>query len=88
MSFTGMDIGQVRQFAQQLTQKADEIEAIMTMLTGALAGAQWVGTDRTNFESDWNGQHCTALRSVCDGLRDASQRANSNADQQEQASSS
>lgn len=86
MSFTGMDISQVRQLGQQLTQKAEEIETIMSTLTSALQGAQWVGTDRTNFESDWNGQYCTSLRTVATGLRDAATRANANADQQEQAS--
>lgn len=87
MSFTGMDIGQVRQLGQQLNQKADEIEAIMQTLTGQLQAAQWVGQDRQTFESDWTGQYCTSLRTVAAGLRDAATKANSNADQQETASS-
>ncbi len=55
--FTGMDIAGVRQLAQQMTQKADEIQQITTQLTQALNGAQWVGPDREKFVSDWQSQH-------------------------------
>lgn len=86
MSFTGMDIGQVRSLASQFKAKADEIESIMSTLTNALGGAQWVGQDRQRFESDWHDQYCGALRNVAEGLRTAAQTAESNAQQQEQAS--
>ena len=86
MSFTGLDIGQVRQFATQLRSKADEIEQIASTLTSALGGVQWVGADRQQFEGDWQGQYRTALTQVANGLRDAAQRADNNASQQEQAS--
>lgn len=84
--FTGMDIPQVRNLANQMRAKADEIESIMNQLTNQLGQAQWVGNDRQQFEGDWNGQYCTSLRNVANGLRDAATRADQNADQQEQAS--
>lgn len=86
MSFTGMDISQVQSLAQQFQSKAEEIETIMSTLTSALGGAQWVGPDRQRFESEWNGQYCSALRNVAEGLRSAAQTATQNAQQQEQAS--
>jgi uncharacterized protein YukE len=81
-----MDIAGVRQMAQQLNQKADEIQNIMNQLTQVLNGTQWVGPDRERFLQDWQSQHCAALQRVISGLQDASQRATQNAAQQEQAS--
>lgn len=86
MSFTGMDIGQVRNLANQMRAKADEIETIMSTLTSQLGQAQWVGADRQRFEGDWSSQHCTALRNVASAIRDAATAADQNAAQQEQAS--
>lgn len=86
MSFTGMDITQVRQLATQMRSKADEIDTIMSTLTSALGSAQWVGADRQQFEGDWNSQYCSMLRNVSQGLRDAATRADQNAGQQETAS--
>lgn len=84
--FTGMDIPQVRNLANTMRSKADEIEGIMNQLTNQLGQAQWVGPDRQRFEGDWSGQYCTSLRNVAQGLRDAATNADSNAAQQEQAS--
>ena len=86
MSFTGLDIGQVRSLSAQMRSKADEIEGIMGELTSALSGTPWVGPDRQKFEGDWDSQYCTALRNVAEGLRSAAQAAEGNATQQEQAS--
>jgi uncharacterized protein YukE len=84
--FIGMDVQQVRTFAQLLNTKADELEGILNTLTSSLQSTQWVGPDRQRFESDWDGQFVTALRNVAEGLRTAGTAANGNADQQEQAS--
>lgn len=84
--YTGMDIGQVRTLANQMRQKADEIEGIMNQLTNQLKDAQWLGNDRTTFQGNWDGQYCTSLRNVAQGLRDAATTADQNAAQQEQAS--
>lgn len=84
--FTGMDIGQVRQLANLMRNKADEIESIMNELTRQLGSTSWIGNDRQQFESDWSGQHCNSLRNVANGIRDAATRADQNAAQQESAS--
>lgn len=84
--FTGMDIGQVRAFANQLRTKADEIDGLSRELTSALGNTQWVGQDRQQFEGDWNGQYVSSLKNVADGLRSAATRADGNATQQEEAS--
>ena len=85
--FTGMDIPAVRLLSQQMTAKAGEIRTIMQQLTNQLGNTQWVGPDQQRFTSDWQGQHCTALNNVIQGLEDAAQRANQNAQEQETASS-
>lgn len=85
-NFTGMDIPGVRQLASQMDQRADEIRTLMGQLTTALQGTQWVGPDREQFVSDWQGIHCQQLNHVIQGLTDAAGRARQNAQQQEQAS--
>jgi len=85
-NFTGMDIQAVRTLAAQLTAKAGEIDTLRQQLTGQLENTPWVGPDREQFYGDWTGQYSTALTQVAEGLRNASQRATSNANQQEQAS--
>ena len=86
-NFTGMDIQAVRNLAQQLQQKAGEIDSLRQQLTGQLDSTPWVGPDRERFHADWTGQYSTALNQVAEGLRDASTRATQNANEQEQASS-
>ncbi len=84
--FTGMDIPGVRQLAQGMKSKAEEIRSVMQQLTGQLQNTQWVGPDRERFSNDWQSQHVAALNRVIQGLEEASQRAIQNATEQEQAS--
>lgn len=86
-SMLGMDIGAVRNLAGQLMAKADEIDTIANTLTSQLDAAQWVGPDATAFRGDWVSVHRAQLNMVANALREASNRATSNANQQEQASS-
>lgn len=86
MAMWGLDIQQVRQLSSQLNQKAGDIENILTSLTQALSGTQWEGPDATSFRNDWSGQHTAALRQVIQALRDASAKAQQNANAQEQTS--
>ena len=46
----------------------------------------WTGPDADKFKSDWNGQHVSQLKTVVSALRDAGQRAQRNASEQEQTS--
>jgi hypothetical protein len=88
MAVWGLDIEQVRLLGSQLQQKAEEIDGILSTLTNALDGTQWLGPDATAFRGEWSGQHSAALRQVSSALRDASSKASTNAQQQESASQS
>ncbi len=82
----GMDIQGVRQLAQQMTQKAQEISQIASTLSTALGSVQWVGQDATNFRSEWDGSLRTQLQNVVQALEDASNKATTNANEQEATS--
>lgn len=82
----GMNTDEVRNFANQLSSKADEIEQIVHSLTAQLSGVQWIGPDATRFHGDWDGSHRPQLQSVASALREASNIANANVTQQLEAS--
>lgn len=84
----GMDIEGVRRLAQQMQAKGDEIDSIANTLTGMLEGVEWKGQDAEQFRGEWNGALRNMLNQVVQALRDASQKANNNANQQEQTSAS
>lgn len=86
MAVWGQDIGEVRQLANQLTTKAEEIQGIMTQLNSRINQVHWTGPDADKFKSDWNGQHVSQLKTVISVLKDAGQRAQRNASEQEQTS--
>jgi len=81
-----MDVGQIRQLAQLMSSKAEEIQQTMQLLTTQLEGAPWTGPDRNQFLSEWTGTHCAQLTAVVNGLTQASTKASANATQQEQTS--
>lgn len=85
-TMTGMDIAAVRALAKQLKSGATEIDQITKKLTAKLESTPWVGNDQKRFLSDWKGSHTSALRKVADGLTDASQKAETNAREQEDVS--
>ena len=85
-NFTGMDIQAVRSLAVQFQNKAGEIDALRQQLTAQLDSTPWIGRDRDRFHSDWMGQYTSSLNQVAEALRQASQRATQNANEQEQAS--
>lgn len=88
MAFTGMDIPAVRQMATQMEQASNEIEQLVSRLTGTLNGTQWEGPDANAFRSEWEGQHTSSLRQVSQALQNVCQRARANADDQEATSNS
>jgi uncharacterized protein YukE len=88
MAVWGLDVQQVRQLSSQLNQKASDIDSILSTLTSTLSSTQWEGPDATQFRNDWSGQHTSALKQVAQALRDASSKAQQNANQQEQTSNS
>ncbi|HHV21701.1 MAG TPA: hypothetical protein GXZ30_09265 [Propionibacterium sp.] len=87
-NFFGMNIEAVEQFAQQLGQKAQEIDTLAQQLNQALSTTEWVGPDATSFRNDWQSTHMTSLRNVSQALRDAQTKANRNANEQRNTSGS
>ena len=86
MPMLGMDIDQVRQFAQQLEQSSTQIKDMVGQLTAKLDGAQWTGPDHDKFHEAWTSNHVVQLNNVSTALHDASVAADNNAKQQEDAS--
>jgi uncharacterized protein YukE len=86
MAMWGQDIEQVTQLSNQLNQKADEVQNVISQLTSAINSVQWQGPDANKFRSDWQGQHTAALKQVVTALRAASQNAKKNAQEQQTAS--
>jgi ABC-type transporter Mla subunit MlaD len=87
MAMWGLDVEQVRNLSRQLNQQSEQIQQILTTLTGALNGTQWTGPDAEQFRSEWSSTHTASLKQVSAALRDASGKAQRNAAAQEQASS-
>jgi uncharacterized protein YukE len=88
MSFTGMDIAAVRQLANQMHSSAAEIRNLSAQITHQVQSTNWVGPDREHFVGEWQGTHVSQLHQVVSALEDAAQRANNNAQEQENASTS
>lgn len=82
----GMNIPEVRQMAKDLGQVAERVEMIVRQLDGRVSSTTWVGKDAREFKSQWWPQHQVKLRKVVDDLRGYGTSANSNADDQERAS--
>ncbi len=85
MTFTGMDVEQVRHLSSQLTHQADQIETILVSLTGTLDSTQWTGPDSERFRNEWATSHTSGLRQIVSAMQDAAQRAELNAVEQENA---
>jgi len=86
MAVWGLDVQQVRQLSSTMSQKASEIDTVLSQLTTLLNNTQWTGPDSEAFRSSWASDHTTALRRVSDALTQASQAAQQNALAQEQVS--
>ena len=84
--FQGMDVTAVRSLSNQMNHSADQIDQLMKQLTNSLNSTDWRGPDREQFLNNWQSQHVAQLNNVCNGLREASQTANRNANEQESAS--
>lgn len=82
----GMDTESVSALAAQMATVADRVRALEARLTQGLSATEWVGHDRTRFESDWTARHVVALRQAAAALDDASQVAAAQVREQEHAS--
>ena len=86
MAIWGADVEQLRQLGSKLQAGASEIETQKSTLTKVLSGTDWKGPDADKFRGEWDSQHASNLKKVADALREAGDRAQKNAEQQQQAS--
>jgi len=81
-----MNVEQVKQLAQQLTQKSTQIDGILTEVTKALEATSWVGPDADTFKGKWTNEGIRQLTEAKQILADASQAASRNATTQDTTS--
>jgi len=82
----GMNIGEVKQLAQKLNQKAEQIQQVITEVNQAVGNTSWIGPDADTFKNKWNSEGVRQLTAAKDILTHASQAANRNAETQDQTS--
>lgn len=86
MNVQGMDVAQVRQMAQQLSEAAQQVSTWQTQLSGEVNGLDWHGDDATTFRSSWESEVVAAFQDVERLLSELSETALRNADEQANAS--
>lgn len=84
--YLGLDPTAVRNLANQMNHAAAEIKNLTGQLTNMLQNTPWTGPDREQFVNEWQSTHVSQLTNVANAIEQASQHANANAAQQEQAS--
>ena len=86
MAIWGADVAQLKNLGNKLQAGSSEIENQKSMLTKVLDGTQWMGPDADAFKQKWSGEHMTQLTRVAESLKEASQKATRNAQEQSDAS--
>ncbi|MET0144247.1 MAG: hypothetical protein ABW328_05605 [Ilumatobacteraceae bacterium] len=61
MSMVGADVEQLRSFGTYLSSKQDDIESIISTVSGQLQNTVWRGAGRDTFEAEWEGSFKGAL---------------------------
>lgn len=88
MAIWGADVEQLRGLGGKLQAGAEVILEQRSQLNAALNQTDWKGPDADKFRDEWTSQHAGNLQKVADALREASNDAKRNAEQQSQASNS
>lgn len=83
----GMAVEEVRRMAQMLADASEEITRIKDELTAGLAEVDWTGPDADRFRSQWEGEMVPALQEISQSVGELGTTAESNAAQQDAASS-
>ena len=86
MVMKGMDVEAGRQSAQQISQGAQELEALTGRLTQVIEGFEWVGPDAERTRQSWQSDYRTMLAQVTSHLNEFSSLINNQAQEQEQVS--
>ena len=83
----GADIAQLRMLGKQLSDASARLASAKRSLTHQIHGANaWTGSDASQFRADWDGRHRMLLEQVIQGLAAAGKALESNAKEQEHAS--
>ncbi len=86
MGVVGADVAAIRNFAQGLNRRSQEITATTARLTKVVENIPWVGADRERFIAEWNSTHLPGLLGLLEDLAEAAKNAIRHADEQEAAS--
>lgn len=83
----GADIVQLRMLAKQLSDASARLASTQSGLSRQIHGSTaWKGSDASQFRADWDLRHRTLLEQVIQGLAAAAKALDSNAREQEHAS--
>lgn len=86
-NLTGLDIAQVRNWANQSRQTQQQLESILQNLMNAGKALEWRGTDAVRFKEERMGTLQQATRQVSELLIELGQVADRHAQEQEAAQS-
>ncbi|PWH05031.1 hypothetical protein DEO23_15490 [Brachybacterium endophyticum] len=87
MAKKGMNPDNVRQMAQKINDAADDIMNYYNDAKGKVTDLDWTGEDRDDYVSTFEGDLQQQVQKVQQAAQDLAERADSNAKEQEQASS-
>ena len=87
MALLGSDPEQLDALARKFDEEAERIDSIITGITTQLGSTQWVGTDRDQFENQWNTSYTSQLRQVIASFNESAGNCRKQASQQRQTSS-
>jgi hypothetical protein len=73
MSMIGADVEQLAALGRTLTSQIQQINTVMSTVSGALGNTLWKGPARDQFEADWSGSFVKALTSLNDAFGQAGQ---------------
>jgi hypothetical protein len=73
MSMIGADVEQLAGLGRTLTDQIQQINAVMSTVSGALGNTLWRGPARDQFEADWSGVFVKALNGLNDAFGKAGQ---------------
>ena len=61
MSMIGADVEQLAALGRTLTNQIQQINTVMSTVSGALGNTLWKGPARDQFEADWSNPRCHRL---------------------------
>ena len=86
MAYIGGDPIAIRQFANSVLSRRDEIEATTQRLSRLVESVPWEGNDKERFVREWRSVHEPSVSRLMLDMIGLSQDANNAAARQEQAS--